>query len=94
MADFNSLNYHEEYLGSILPVASVSKRLKASRNSSISSAVRPGRYTFFFAGPLPPYPAFPLIAFNIIKKSYWFNKTFKFLIIQLGSEVRLSKILY
>ena len=31
------------YLGSILPVASVSKRLKASLSSSISSSVSPGR---------------------------------------------------
>jgi hypothetical protein len=35
MADFSSL-------GSILPVASVSKRLKASLSSSISSSVSPG----------------------------------------------------
>lgn len=36
MADFSSL-------GSIFPVASVSKRLKASLSSSISSSVSPGR---------------------------------------------------
>ena len=35
MADLSSL-------GSILPVASVSKRLKASRSYSISSSVSPG----------------------------------------------------
>jgi hypothetical protein len=41
MADFSSR-------GSIFPVASVSNRLNASRSSSISSSVSPGRYTFFF----------------------------------------------
>lgn len=53
MADFNSL-------GSIFPVAYVSKRLKASLNSSISSAVSPGLSVVF----LPPLTAdfvFPLI---------------------------------
>ena len=47
MADFNSR-------GSILPVASVSKRLKASLSSSISSSVSPGLSTFFFPTPLAP----------------------------------------
>lgn len=36
------------YLGSILPVASVSKRLNASLSYSISSSVSPGLSTFFF----------------------------------------------
>ncbi len=36
------------YLGSIFPVASVSKRLKASLSYSISSSVRPGLSTLFF----------------------------------------------
>ena len=40
MADFNSR-------GSILPVASVSNRLKAYLSSSISSSVSPGLSTFF-----------------------------------------------
>ena len=47
MADFNSR-------GSILPVASVSKRLKASLSSSISSSVSPGLSTLFFPTPLAP----------------------------------------
>ena len=38
-------------LGSIFPVASVSKRLKAYLSSSISSAVRPGLSVVFLAGP-------------------------------------------
>jgi hypothetical protein len=42
--------------GSILPVASVSKRLKASRSSSTSSSVSPGRSTFFLAGPFAGTP--------------------------------------
>lgn len=42
--------------GSIFPVASVSNRLKASRSSSISSSVNPGRSTFFLAGPLAGGP--------------------------------------
>ena len=36
------------YLGSIFPVASVSKRLKAYLSYSISSSVRPGLSIFFF----------------------------------------------
>ncbi len=36
------------YLGSILPVASVSKRLNASLSYSISSSVKPGLQIFFF----------------------------------------------
>ena len=39
--------------GSIFPVASVSKRLKASRSSSISSSVSPGLYIFFLGAGLP-----------------------------------------
>ena len=38
--------------GSILPVASVSNRLKASLNYSISSSVSPGRSIFFLSPPL------------------------------------------
>ena len=38
--------------GSILPVASVSKRLKASLSYSTSSSVRPGLYIFFLMPPL------------------------------------------
>jgi len=41
MADLSSL-------GSILPVASVSKRLNASLSYSISSSVSPGLSIFFF----------------------------------------------
>lgn len=58
MADFSSR-------GSILPVASVSKRLKASRSSSTSSSVSPGRSTFFFAGPLAGTPFFIQILNNL-----------------------------
>ena len=36
------------YLGSIFPVASVSKRLKAYLSYSTSSSVTPGRSTLFF----------------------------------------------
>lgn len=36
------------YLGSIFPVASVSKRLNASLSYSISSSVSPGLSTLFF----------------------------------------------
>ena len=36
------------YLGSIFPVASVSKRLKAYLSYSTSSSVTPGLSTFFF----------------------------------------------
>ena len=45
MADFNSR-------GSILPVASVSKRLKASLSYSTSSSVSPGLSIFFLAAVL------------------------------------------
>jgi len=50
--------------GSILPVASVSKRLKASLSSSISSSVSPGRYIFFLVGCLAP----GLVPFDAIKQ--------------------------
>jgi hypothetical protein len=53
MADLSSL-------GSILPVASVSKRLKASLNYSISSSVSPGLSIFFLAGTF--CPGFGLVA--------------------------------
>lgn len=56
MADFNSL-------GSILPVASVSNKLKASLSYSISSSVSPGLSTFFF---IPVLAAgLPLILTNL-----------------------------
>ena len=55
------------YLGSILPVASVSKRLKASRSSSISSSVSPGRSIFFLAGPFTPGFALVAILTNLNK---------------------------
>ena len=61
MADFNYLNKWYKYLGSILPVASVSNKLKAYFNSSISSAVSPGLYVVFLAGPLDAAGFAPLI---------------------------------
>lgn len=53
MADLSSL-------GSIFPVASVSKRLKAYLSYSISSSVSPGRSIFFLGAPLGA--GFPLVA--------------------------------
>lgn len=67
IADLSSLNHRNSYLGSILPVASVSNKLKASLSSSISSSVSPGLSIFFFAGPLVgPLP--PLIILNLFVK--------------------------
>ena len=43
-------------LGSILPVASVSNKLKAYLSSSISSSVSPGRSTFFLIFPFTGAP--------------------------------------
>ena len=48
------------YLGSIFPVASVSKRLNASLSYSISSSVSPGLSIFFF-WPGLVVAGFPLI---------------------------------
>ncbi len=48
--------------GSILPVASVSKRLKASLSYSISSSVRPGLSIFFLVTIFAT--GFPLIPLN------------------------------
>lgn len=69
IADFSSLNRWYDYLGSILPVASVSNKLKAYLSSSISSSVSPGLSIFFFDGPLPV--VFPFI-FKFI--SYFINQ--------------------
>lgn len=52
------------YFGSILPTASVSKRLKASRSSSISSAVSPGLSVVFFCAPLAGGLTPPLISWQ------------------------------
>ena len=54
--------------GSILPVASVSKRLKAYLSYSTSSSVSPGLYTFFLAGPLAAGLYFVAIITNLNKK--------------------------
>lgn len=72
MADLSSL-------GSIFPVASVSKRLKAYLSSSISSSVRPGRSTFFFP-PVLAGGAFLIVQFklkNILTVYQTFNLEFR-----------------
>ena len=59
--------------GSILPVASVSKRLKASLSYSISSSVRPGLSIFFLA---PVFASgFPLIVKQILI-NFYINKSY------------------
>ncbi len=56
--------------GSILPVASVSNRLKASLSYSTSSSVSPGLSTFFFVAPLAGTPFFIFQILQIQIKSF------------------------